>query len=117
MSTPAAELARTAAYPKRKALKEPLRGRFDVVVHFAGRKAVGESVTSPMLYYTHNLLGSINLVEAMRKHNCKNVRTHFASLRAHWCPCTAQTQAVLSECSLSGYASSSAISLQPWAPV
>ena len=47
--------------------------RFDVVVHFAGRKAVGESVTAPMLYYTHNLLGSINLVEAMRKHNCKNV--------------------------------------------
>ena len=27
-----------------------------------------------MLYYTHNLLGSINLVEAMRKHNCRNVR-------------------------------------------
>ena len=48
--------------------------RFDVVVHFAGRKAVGESVTAPMLYYTHNLLGSINLVEAMRKHGCTNVR-------------------------------------------
>ena len=49
--------------------------RFDVVVHFAGRKAVGESVHSPMLYYTHNLLGTVNLVEAMRKHNCKNVRS------------------------------------------
>ena len=48
--------------------------RFDIVVHFAGRKAVGESVQHPMLYYTHNLLGSTNLLEVMRKHNCKNVR-------------------------------------------
>ena len=55
--------------------------RFDVVVHFAGRKAVGESVTAPMLYYTHNLLGSVNLVEAMRKHGCKNVRCWHALLR------------------------------------
>ena len=47
--------------------------RFDVVVHFAGRKAVGESVAEPMLYYTHNMMGTINLIEAMRKHNCKNV--------------------------------------------
>ena len=47
--------------------------RFDVVVHFAGRKAVGESVQHPMLYYTHNFVGSVNLLEAMRKHNCKNV--------------------------------------------
>ena len=61
--------------------------RFDVVVHFAGRKAVGESVTAPMLYYTHNLLGSINLVEAMRKHGCKNVRCWQALLRASLTPC------------------------------
>ena len=48
--------------------------RFDAVIHFAGRKAVGESVAKPMLYYTHNVLGTVNLIEAMRKHNVKNVR-------------------------------------------
>jgi UDP-glucose 4-epimerase len=47
--------------------------RFDAVIHFAGRKAVGESVEFPMLYYTHNVAGAVNLIEAMRKHNCKNV--------------------------------------------
>ena len=47
--------------------------RFDAVIHFAGRKAVGESVQSPMLYYTHNLVGAVNLIEACRKHNLKNV--------------------------------------------
>ncbi len=47
--------------------------RFDAVIHFAGRKAVGESVQFPMLYYTHNIVGAVNLIEAMRKHKCKNV--------------------------------------------
>lgn len=47
--------------------------RFDAVVHFAGRKAVGESVEFPMLYYTHNVVGTVNLIEAMRKHGIKNV--------------------------------------------
>ena len=47
--------------------------RFDAVIHFAGRKAVGESVQSPMLYYTHNVVGAVNLIEACRKHNLKNV--------------------------------------------
>ncbi len=49
-------------------------GRFDAVIHFAGRKAVGESVDFPMLYYTHNVVGAVNLVEVMRKHGVKNVR-------------------------------------------
>ena len=44
------------------------------MIHFAGRKAVGESVDFPMLYYTHNVVGAVNLVEVMRKHNVKNVR-------------------------------------------
>lgn len=48
--------------------------RFDAVVHFAGRKAVGESVEFPMLYYTHNIVGAVNLIEAMRKYGVKNVR-------------------------------------------
>jgi UDP-glucose 4-epimerase len=47
--------------------------KFDTVIHFAGRKAVGESVQSPMLYYTHNVVGAVNLIEAMRKHKLKNI--------------------------------------------
>ena len=43
------------------------------MIHFAGRKAVGESVSQPMLYYTHNVVAAVNLVEAMRKHSLKNV--------------------------------------------
>ena len=47
--------------------------KFDAVIHFAGRKAVGESVAEPMLYYTHNVAGTVNLIEAMRKHGVRNV--------------------------------------------
>lgn len=47
--------------------------RFDAVIHFAGRKAVGESVEFPMLYYSHNVTGTVNLIEAMRKHKVKQV--------------------------------------------
>ncbi len=47
---------------------------FDAVIHFAGRKAVGESVQQPWLYYDHNVLSAINLIEVMREHNVKNVR-------------------------------------------
>jgi UDP-glucose 4-epimerase len=37
----------------------------DSVIHFAGRKAVGESVEQPLAYYDHNLGGTINLVKAV----------------------------------------------------
>ncbi|HEX4902987.1 MAG TPA: UDP-glucose 4-epimerase GalE [Acidimicrobiales bacterium] len=37
----------------------------DAVVHFAGRKAVGESVEQPLAYYDHNLVGTVQLVKAM----------------------------------------------------
>jgi UDP-glucose 4-epimerase len=37
----------------------------DSVIHFAGRKAVGESVEQPLAYYDHNLVGTVNLVKAM----------------------------------------------------
>ena len=47
------------------------------MIHFAGRKAVGESVDKPMLYYTHNVIGAVNLIEAMRKHKLKNVSQTF----------------------------------------
>lgn len=34
---------------------------------------MGESVAQPMLYWTHNVVGAVNLIEAMRKHGVKNV--------------------------------------------
>ncbi|GAB6050666.1 UDP-glucose 4-epimerase GalE [Hydrogenophilus islandicus] len=37
----------------------------DAVIHFAGKKAVGESVAKPLLYYDHNVVGSLRLLEAM----------------------------------------------------
>ena len=41
---------------------------FDGVIHFAGLKAVGESVRLPLAYYQNNLLSTINLVNAMARH-------------------------------------------------
>eukprot|EP00249_Psilotum_nudum_P027599 c3546_g1_i1 orf=284-1381(+) len=46
--------------------------RFDAVIHFAGLKAVGESVAKPLLYYSNNLIGTLNLFEVMASHCCKN---------------------------------------------
>ncbi len=50
-----------------------LQYRFDAVIHFAGLKAVGESVTIPLRYYHNNITGSINLCELMAKYNVKNI--------------------------------------------
>lgn len=47
--------------------------KIDAVIHFAGLKAVGESVAIPLKYYENNLLSSIVLLEVMAKHNCKNI--------------------------------------------
>ncbi|RLM87757.1 UDP-glucose 4-epimerase 4-like [Panicum miliaceum] len=47
--------------------------RFDAVIHFAGLKAVGESVQKPLLYYDHNVVGTINLLEIMAAHGCKKL--------------------------------------------
>lgn len=38
---------------------------FDAVIHFAGLKAVGESVTKPLWYYRNNVVGTLNLLESM----------------------------------------------------
>ena len=43
------------------------------VIHFAGLKAVGESVEKPMLYYHNNLTGTLNLTKAMSDNNCKKI--------------------------------------------
>ena len=45
----------------------------DAVIHFAGYKAVGESVEKPLLYYENNISGSINLYQAMKKADCKTL--------------------------------------------
>lgn len=45
----------------------------DAVIHFAGLKAVGESVAKPWEYYNNNIAGTLVLVDVMRKHNCKNI--------------------------------------------
>lgn len=43
--------------------------RPEAVLHFAGLISVGESVENPSLYYQHNLVGSLNLLQAMRAHD------------------------------------------------
>lgn len=45
----------------------------DSVIHFAGLKAVGESVQLPILYYHNNLTGTFNLLSAMEKHNVNRI--------------------------------------------
>lgn len=58
--------------------KEALDGVFekekiDAVIHFAGLKAVGESVEKPIEYYHNNLTGTLHLVDCMRNHDVKNI--------------------------------------------
>ena len=43
------------------------------VIHFAGLKAVGESVQKPLLYYYNNITGTVILLETMKKYNCKKI--------------------------------------------
>ena len=47
--------------------------KIDAVIHFAGYKAVGESVAKPLKYYHNNLESTISLLEAMTKYNCKKI--------------------------------------------
>lgn len=46
---------------------------FDCCIHFAGLKAVGESVLLPWEYYDNNVGGTLVLLDVMRKHGCKNI--------------------------------------------
>lgn len=45
----------------------------DAVIHFAGLKAVGESVAKPWEYYNNNITGTLNLCKVMRDHGVKNI--------------------------------------------
>ena len=47
--------------------------QFDAVIHFAGYKAVGESVAKPLEYYHNNLESTIVLCNVMRRHNVKRI--------------------------------------------
>ena len=47
--------------------------KIDAVIHFAGLKAVGESVEKPLLYYENNIAGTVNLCEVMSAHGVKNI--------------------------------------------
>ncbi|MDD5722743.1 MAG: UDP-glucose 4-epimerase GalE [Syntrophales bacterium] len=45
----------------------------DAVIHFAGLKAVGESVSMPLRYYHNNITGTLHLCEAMRRHDVRKL--------------------------------------------
>ncbi|PKM62622.1 MAG: UDP-glucose 4-epimerase GalE [Firmicutes bacterium HGW-Firmicutes-21] len=47
--------------------------KIDAVIHFAGKKAVGESVEKPLMYYHNNITGTIYVLEAMLKFGCKRI--------------------------------------------
>ncbi len=47
--------------------------KIDSVIHFAGLKAVGESVAKPLEYYDNNLISTLVLCEVMRENNCKKL--------------------------------------------
>lgn len=55
-------------------LREIFRNEtIDAVIHFAGLKAVGESVRKPLEYYRNNLISTLNLVQVMREFGCRNL--------------------------------------------
>ena len=46
--------------------------KIDVVIHFAGYKAVGESTSKPLMYYRNNIDSTLSLLEVMDEYNCHN---------------------------------------------
>lgn len=70
---------------------------FAACIHFAGLKAVGESVKKPLLYYENNLISTFNLLKLMGKYDCKSIvfsssATVYGSAQV---PITESTQAGL----------------------
>ena len=47
--------------------------KFDACIHFAGLKAVGESVEKPLEHYSNNISGTLVLLDVMRNHGCKSI--------------------------------------------
>ncbi|WCJ26524.1 UDP-glucose 4-epimerase 4 [Euphorbia peplus] len=68
--------------------------KFEAVIHFAGLKAVGESVRKPLLYYDNNLIGTIVLMEVMAAHGCKKLVFSSSATVYGWpeeVPCTEES--------------------------
>jgi UDP-glucose 4-epimerase len=68
--------------------------KFDAVMHFAGLKAVGESVAKPLLYYNNNLIATITLLEVMAAHGCKKLVFSSSATVYGWpkeVPCTEES--------------------------
>ncbi len=59
--------------------------KVEAVIHFAGLKAVGESVRKPLEYYYNNITGTLKLCDVMRKHNVKNI-IFSSSATVYGCP-------------------------------
>jgi UDP-glucose 4-epimerase len=51
----------------------PAPGTVEAVLHFAGLKAVGESIADPLAYWDGNVAGSVQLLAAMRAHGCRTI--------------------------------------------
>ena len=65
--------------------------KIDSVIHFAAYKAVGESVSKPLEYYTNNLVNTLTVLNLMKKYNVKNfVFSSSATVYGdpHTCPIT-----------------------------
>ena len=60
---------------RNKAVMEKIfaENKIDAVIHFAGLKAVGESVQKPLMYYDNNISGTLVLLEVMGKAGCKKI--------------------------------------------
>lgn len=59
--------------------------KFDAVIHFAGLKAVGESVAKPLWYYGNNITGTLNILNAMAANDCNAIV--FSSSATVYRPC------------------------------
>lgn len=59
--------------------------KFDGVIHFAGLKAVGESVAKPIFYYENNITGTLNILKAMERSGCNAIV--FSSSATVYKPC------------------------------
>jgi UDP-glucose 4-epimerase len=57
----------------RESVEKVLAHGFDAVIHFAGLKAVGESVDIPLDYYGNNIEGTLTLLRAMRATGCRTI--------------------------------------------
>jgi UDP-glucose 4-epimerase len=57
----------------RDALDAVLDEGFDAVIHFAALKTVGESLEKPLIYFENNIVGTINLLQAMQAHGVRRL--------------------------------------------